>query len=221
MSYSSAAALIATRICHDLASPIGAIANTADLIREFGPDPASDDIGSVWRTADHASRLLQFYRLVFGRASPEDTGIDIERFSKLAVCQEVSGRVGLTISKPAAASMTRPSARIAGLMLMVGRAMLGLRGELQLILPGDDDTLPRIAAKGDRVALSDEMRTLLTDANVEDKNPSLIEFSMLRDALKAHGAAMTITEGDHHIVIGASNAAGVQSGAERGESVSR
>ena len=68
-------ATIASRICHDLVSPIGAIVNGVDLIREIGGSDVSDELAMISQSADRASSLLQFYRIAFGAAEAQATPI--------------------------------------------------------------------------------------------------------------------------------------------------
>lgn len=62
------AQLLCTRLCHDLAGPIGAVAAGVELI---GDDPAMADaetIGLIGDSSSAASRKLKFLRAAFGLA---------------------------------------------------------------------------------------------------------------------------------------------------------
>lgn len=195
--------LLATRLCHDLASPIGAISNTADLMKEFGEQQSMEDVDMVARTAARASQMLQFYRLVFGRCVPDDPGIEVGRFVELCRSQEVPNRIGLTFGGQDSGSLTRPVAQVGGLMLMVGRAVLGLRGELRLMLPTTGADLPQVAAKGERVALPDDLHEVLTDDSVQVSDPSKLEFALLCQAMRAVDADLSVSLGPQHVSLSA------------------
>lgn len=60
--------LIASRLCHDLVGPIGAVGNGIELIEDEGPDMAQDALALAAKSANQASNLLQFYRLAYGMA---------------------------------------------------------------------------------------------------------------------------------------------------------
>ncbi len=72
------AELLATRLCHDLTGPIGAVHNGAEFMKEDGmAEDAADLIAS---SAAEAVARLQFYRVVYGRVpAVGETGI-AERF---------------------------------------------------------------------------------------------------------------------------------------------
>jgi histidine phosphotransferase ChpT len=72
------AALIASRLCHDVISPVGAIVNGLEVLEEE-KDPAMRDIALdlVRKSAEQASARLQFARLAFGAAGSAGAQLDI------------------------------------------------------------------------------------------------------------------------------------------------
>ena len=60
------AALLASRICHDLISPLGAIGNGMELLELSGIEGAEIDL--IRSAIDDANRRLRFFRVAFGRA---------------------------------------------------------------------------------------------------------------------------------------------------------
>jgi len=59
--------LLASRLCHDLVSPVGAVNNGLELLAE-DPDAVDDAAALAGGAARQASDLLQFYRLAYGQA---------------------------------------------------------------------------------------------------------------------------------------------------------
>ena len=62
------AELLASRLCHDLVSPVGAVGSGIELLREFGEDPGGDAMTLVEQSARLATERLQFFRIAFGQA---------------------------------------------------------------------------------------------------------------------------------------------------------
>ncbi|MEI6556856.1 MAG: histidine phosphotransferase family protein [Rhodospirillaceae bacterium] len=64
-----------SRICHDLAGPIGAIRNGLELIadaEEGGADAGGDQaLELIGHSAGHAAKRLRLFRLAYGRATSE------------------------------------------------------------------------------------------------------------------------------------------------------
>lgn len=63
--------LIASRICHDLISPVGAISNGLELL-EMAPGGSSEEAGLIRLSADAATASLKFMRIAFGAPGFED-----------------------------------------------------------------------------------------------------------------------------------------------------
>lgn len=96
------AQLLCTRLCHDLAGPIGAVAAGVELI---GDDPAMADAETISLIGDSsgaASRKIKFLRAAFGMAQPGSTG-DLQGLvgGYVAATSGPSGRID--IAWPAAA----------------------------------------------------------------------------------------------------------------------
>jgi histidine phosphotransferase ChpT len=74
LSASELAALLCSRVCHDIISPVGAINNGLELLDEGG---AQEDAMALIRTsARNASARLQFARIAFGAAGSAGMQID-------------------------------------------------------------------------------------------------------------------------------------------------
>lgn len=71
------AALVASRVCHDVISPVGAIVNGLELM-EDGADEATTELALdlIRKSARTASARLQFCRIAFGAAGSAGSAID-------------------------------------------------------------------------------------------------------------------------------------------------
>jgi len=70
-------ALLCSRICHDIISPVGAISNGLELLDEDS-DPETKEIAMelIRSSAKNASARLQFSRIAFGAAGSAGSDID-------------------------------------------------------------------------------------------------------------------------------------------------
>ncbi len=68
------AALLCSRVCHDIISPVGAINNGLELLDEGGAD--EDAMNLIRQSAVNASAKLQFARIAFGAAGSAGMLID-------------------------------------------------------------------------------------------------------------------------------------------------
>ena len=92
------AALVGSRICHDLVSPLGAIGNGIELMAMTGGAGAEMDL--VSESVENANARIRFFRLAFGSASDGQTlparevgaiAADTRRGSRLALTWRIEG----------------------------------------------------------------------------------------------------------------------------------
>ncbi len=67
------AELLSSKLCHDLISPIGAIVNGLELLREESFDMANEAANLVGSSARQAADRLAYFRAAFGAAGLDDT----------------------------------------------------------------------------------------------------------------------------------------------------
>lgn len=60
------ASLMCARLCHDLAGPVGAVNNGAELLAEGGAESMDDAHELISTCAGQAVRRLRFFRLAYG-----------------------------------------------------------------------------------------------------------------------------------------------------------
>ena len=80
------AALLCSRVCHDIISPVGAITNGLEVLDEDGSDEETKNFAFelIRKSATQASAKLQFARLAFGAAGSVGAEIDLADAEKVA-----------------------------------------------------------------------------------------------------------------------------------------
>ena len=79
------AALLCSRVCHDIISPVGAIINGLEVLDEDNGEEMREFAFSLIRkSAGQASAKLQFARLAFGAAGSAGAEIDLSDAEKVA-----------------------------------------------------------------------------------------------------------------------------------------
>lgn len=63
--------LIASRICHDLVSPVGAISNGVELIEDMGDGAEKEALNLISSSATQAAIRLKCFRLAYGAAGTD------------------------------------------------------------------------------------------------------------------------------------------------------
>jgi histidine phosphotransferase ChpT len=65
--------LMASKICHDLISPVGAISNGVEILEELGPDAGDDVTGLIAFSATQAAAKLKALRLAYGQGGSDSS----------------------------------------------------------------------------------------------------------------------------------------------------
>lgn len=97
------AELLASRLCHDLVGPIGAVNNGMELLEDEDLGMSDDAIQLSASSARQAANLLQFYRLAYGMAGAR-IGDDLDNLRELATGFLASSKTTLdwtTVRQPA------------------------------------------------------------------------------------------------------------------------
>lgn len=80
---------LAARLCHELVSPVGAIANGVEILTQ-DPDFAADATALIGQSAAQAACRLQYYRLAYGalaEIAPETARLAVQAFFAEGRCR--------------------------------------------------------------------------------------------------------------------------------------
>ena len=196
------AGIVCARICHDLVSPVGAVVNGADLIRELGTADAADEIAMVEQSARRAAALLKFHRLAFGVAGDPDTALSRGQLREQIEDVLAGPRVQLGWCTPEGPAIAMPVARLICLMLLAGRAMLGMNGALKVVLPATETLPVAVIAEGAKAAATADQRRWLAGGPGPDSRQ--VEFALAGPAAAAAGARIELIEGAGQLALRAS-----------------
>jgi len=78
------AALLVSRVCHDLVSPVGAVVNGLEVLEdERDATMRADALRLVTSSADQAAARLQFARIAFGAAGSAGAELDLNEIGRI------------------------------------------------------------------------------------------------------------------------------------------
>src|SRR5579872_4503860 len=143
------AALLCSKVCHDLISPVGAIVNGLEVLDD-NPKPEDRDfaLDLIRKSAKTASARLQFCRLAFGAAGSSGAQIDLGDAQNMAKGHIEDGKVTLTWNLP---RLLLPKNRVKLLlnMLVIAQQTIPRGGTLTIDPVGEGETMSfRILAAG-------------------------------------------------------------------------
>jgi histidine phosphotransferase ChpT len=95
------AALLVSRVCHDLVGPLGAVVNGMEVLEdERDPAMRGEAIKLVTVSADQALARIQFMRIAFGAAGSAGAELDLGEIGRLVSGLLLGGKVQLTWNVP-------------------------------------------------------------------------------------------------------------------------
>ena len=201
MTESALAETVCARICHDLSSPVGALVNGIDLIREITPEGGAGELGMIIQTADRAAALLKFHRLAFGAVADPAASLRRTELRERIETATSSPRVSLGWSALEGPPVTLPVARLTCLLVLAARRCLGLAGALKVVLPARDTLPVSVIAEGDRASISADQRRWLASDHDRPPDSREVEFALLPPAARAAGARIVLSEGERQIAL--------------------
>src|SRR5882672_2040580 len=90
------AALLVSRVCHDLVSPVGAVVNGLEVLEdETDLAMRADALRLVAASAEQAAARLQFARVAFGAAGSAGAELDLSEVGRIVVGLLKGGKVEL------------------------------------------------------------------------------------------------------------------------------
>jgi histidine phosphotransferase ChpT len=95
------AALMVSRVCHDLVGPLGAVVNGMEVLEdERDPAMRGEAIKLVTQSADQALARIQFMRIAFGAAGSAGAELDLGEIGRLIGGLLEGGKVQVTWNVP-------------------------------------------------------------------------------------------------------------------------
>lgn len=95
------AALLVSRVCHDLVGPLGAVVNGMEVLEdERDPAMRADAIKLVTMSAEQALARIQFMRIAFGAAGSAGAELDLGEIGRLVTGLLEGGKVRLDWDVP-------------------------------------------------------------------------------------------------------------------------
>jgi len=175
------AALMCSRVCHDVIGPVGAIVNGLEVLEEDCDEEMREiAMNLVKKSAESASTKLKFSRLAFGSSGSAGMEIDLSEAGEISVEFAKTPRVTLEWICP---HQTRPKDQVKLLMNMV---LIGIT------------TIPRggvikVSATEDRDNPHYEVRCAGRGARFPENSGALLRAEVISDEIDARDVQVYYT----------------------------
>jgi histidine phosphotransferase ChpT len=149
------AALLCSRVCHDVISPVGAIVNGLEVLEdEKDPEMREIAIELIKKSAASASARLQFCRLAFGAAGSIGATVDTGDAESVTRGLIVNDRTTLVWNPPRQFAAKNKVKLLLNLNL-IALSAIPRGGVITVDFAGQDETLAiRVEAKGPNARLA-------------------------------------------------------------------
>ncbi len=197
------AALLCSRVCHDLISPVGAIVNGLEVLDDNPkPDDREFALDLIRKSAKTASARLQFCRLAFGAAGSAGAQIDLGDAEAMARGHIEDGKTTVAWNLP---RLLLPKNRVKLLlnMLVIAQQTIPRGGVLTVDPIGEGDRLGfRVTATGLNARLPQNIANLLSSTQLAATDAHsvqpyytrlLAQACQLSVRLAAEGDAVVVT----------------------------
>jgi histidine phosphotransferase ChpT len=174
-------ALLGSRICHDLISPLGAIGNGVELLSLSGVR-AESELSLIARSVESANTKIRFFRIAFGAASADQL---VSASEATNILTEMSTDNRLSYVWKPKQDMPRQEVKLAFLLLQCLEAAMPWGGRIVIDLIDDAWT---ILGTCERVKLDEALWEMLRNPDQDaEVTASLVQFALVQAAAEQAG----------------------------------
>jgi histidine phosphotransferase ChpT len=187
------AALLSSRVCHDVISPVGAIVNGLEVLEEEkDAEMRGHALALIKTSAAKASARLQFCRLAFGAAGSKGASIDTGDAEHVTQQLLVDERARLQWSVPRVL-MSKNKVKVLLNLCLVAAAAIPRGGDICVSATGEgDDVAFRIEARGGSARIAANLPALLA-GEVEDGGLDARSIQVYYTGLVARACGLDIS----------------------------
>ena len=198
------AALLCSRVCHDLISPVGAIVNGLEVLDD---DPKPDDrefaLDLIRKSAKTASARLQFCRLAFGAAGSAGAQIDLGDAQNMAKGHLEDGKITIAWNLP---RLLLPKNRVKLLlnMLVIAQQTIPRGGTLTVDPVGEGEAMSfQVTAAGMNARVPQNIVDLLASGPAGSVDAHAVQPYYTRLLAEACGLRVTLAADGDKVVVAA------------------
>lgn len=188
------AALIGSRICHDLISPIGAIGNGVELLQMGGGSASGPEFALIAESAASANARIRFFRLAFGAAT---AGQRLSRSEVQTTLADLVRGSRIRIDWSSTADLGRTEVKLACLALMCLETAMPRGGEITI---RQGPTGWRILGTALRLRIDDALWSALPSTPAAAAlTPGLVHFGLFAEELRRQSVNLTLSVAENEI----------------------
>ncbi len=205
-SQTDLAALMCSRLCHDMLSPVGALSNGLELLAdEQDPEMRARCVELLEQSAKISTDKLKFFRLAFGAAGGFGEAVPVEEAQEvIAALASDAKRVELKWAI-ASSSLPKPSVKVLLNLSQIALDALVRGGTLDIGAERRDGNIEIVTrAAGDRIAFDETIgRALQGDLDASEISSRTAAAHMIALLAEEMGGGLQYQVSDNALVLGA------------------
>jgi histidine phosphotransferase ChpT len=199
------AALLCSRVCHDLISPVGAIVNGLEVLDDNPkPDDREFALELIRKSAKTASARLQFCRLAFGAAGSSGAQIDLGDAQNMARGHLEDAKTTIAWNLPRVL-LAKNRVKLLLNMMVIAQQTIPRGGVITVDPIGEGEALSfRVAASGLNARMPQNIADLLSAAHGAGVDAHAVQPYYTKLLAQACGLKVVLAPEGDSIVVTAS-----------------
>ncbi|TLP54991.1 histidine phosphotransferase [Parasedimentitalea maritima] len=188
------AALIGSRICHDLISPIGAINNGLELLGMSG-DLGGPELELISDSVGNANARIRFFRVAYGTAGDQQLG----RVECVSILEDMCKGARLQYSWSPLEPCNRREVRLAFLALQCLETAMPYGGSAKVFCADGKWT---VIGEAEKINVDDDLWARISGGQSSTTvTPSLVQFALLPEVAKEINRTVRVEQSLDKITI--------------------
>jgi histidine phosphotransferase ChpT len=197
------AALLVSRVCHDLVGPLGAVVNGMEVLEdERDADMRADAIRLVTSSAEQALARIQFMRIAFGAAGSAGAELDLAEIGRLITGLLAGGKTSLKWETGPAYWAKDWAKLIMNASLLAADCLP--RGGTVTVRIGPDPSVPsfHIRGEGTHIRVAEDVQRLLRgEATLGAVDARGVQPFLTHKLSRTVNAGLVLTQGDGFVEL--------------------
>lgn len=188
------AALVGSRICHDLISPIGAIGNGVELLSLTDGDTGAE-MELINESVQNANARIRYFRIAYGAAGGDQM---VGRAEILSILSATARGGRFTYFWHVEGDQSRRLVRCALLLMQCFEAALPMGGDIHVVQDGDQW---RLSAEGPRLSVDGALWDTMTKPVVGyEYTAAQVQFALIPGVMAEAGRTLQLSMGTDKII---------------------
>lgn len=186
-------ALIGSRICHDLISPIGAIGNGLELL-SMSTTVGKSELALLTESVGNANARIRFFRVAFGIFSAEQMMSAREIRSILS---DLFTNTRLSVDWTISDAVPRQDVKLAFLLLLCLETAMPWGGQITI---SEHQGAIAVTGVSDKLKLEDVWFDALISGDIPDQmQPARVQFALVPLEVAERGRSLSVRRGENRI----------------------